>query len=79
MEDRSNCNLTSDHFIKDSERETADHSAPQSAMDHWKRKRVFNDSRYSVVDTLHELEIESVALVRVPFAGLGEFRPPLRD
>jgi hypothetical protein len=32
-----------------------------------------NRSRRCLIDTLHKLQIQTLALVRVPFAGLGEF------
>ena len=35
--------------------------------------RVSKDSRQRILDTLHELDVQILTLVRIPFAGLGEF------
>jgi len=73
MENGYDLNLIRCDFIKDSEGKTPNDCASESSVDDRIEIRITKDSRQSVVDHFHELDVQILALVGVPLAGLGEF------
>lgn len=78
MENTNNLYLIGHKHIEDSEWKPSQNGSSQLFVNNWKSVRIINYSRKRVVDRLHEFQIEVPALVRIPFAGLGEFGIRLR-
>lgn len=57
MENSNDLNLIIFYFIEDCEWEPSNNSSPQTSINDGKEARIFNDSRYSIIDAFHELEV----------------------
>jgi hypothetical protein len=57
MEDGYHVSLICGNFIKDRERKAADHCAPEGSVHYWIQVWIANDSRQSLVDSFHELDV----------------------
>jgi hypothetical protein len=73
MENGNDLNLILSKIIKNSERKAPNHHAPEISVYDGIQVRITNDSGQSFVDTVHELEVQVFALVRIPLPGLGKF------
>ena len=73
MENGNNLNLMLSDIKKDSERKSPHHRASEMSVYDGIRVRITNDPCQSFVDTVHELKVQVLALVRIPLPGLGEF------
>jgi hypothetical protein len=73
MEYRYDLKLVACNFIKDRERETAHHGAPQTPVNDRIQVRMSDDSQKRVVDALYEFKVEVFALPGVPYPRLNEF------
>jgi hypothetical protein len=73
MENRNNLNLIFANVKKDSERKPPNHRASDISVYDGVQVRITNDPCQSFVDTVHELKVQVLALVRIPLPGLGEF------
>lgn len=73
MEDRNYLNLVARKLVKDCKREATYNGAPQSSINARIESWITGDSRKRFINVLHEFEIETLALVRVPFASFCEF------
>lgn len=73
MENSYDLNLIHGDFIEDRERKTPDNRAPEPSVNNWIQVGIAHDTRQSIFDPFHELQVQIFALVGVPLAGLGEF------
>ena len=73
MEDGKHLNFITHDFIEHCERESANNSASEVPVNKREEMRIIDDSGQGIVYTLHKLQIQILALVRIPLASLGEF------
>ena len=73
MENGNDLNLILSNIKKDSERKASHHRASEISVYDGIQVRITNDQCQSFVDTVHELNVQVFALVRIPLPGLGEF------
>jgi len=71
MENRNDLNLILVDIKKDSERKTPNHRASEISVYDGIQVRITNYLCQSLVDALHELQVQVDALVRIPLPGLG--------
>ena len=79
MEDGKHLNFITHDFIEHCERESANNSASEVPINKREEMRIIDDTQQGIVYTLHKLQIQILALVRIPLASLGEFGIRLRS
>ncbi len=73
MKNSDDKNLIICEFIQHYKWETLDNYSSQTSVYDWKSIRIRGGARQGVLDAVHKLQVQILALVRIPFAGLGEF------
>jgi hypothetical protein len=73
MKDCNDLNFVRRDCIEYCEWKTAYDRSPQAAINDGEQTRIKLNLRERKLDTLHEIQIQVLALVRIPLAGLGEF------
>lgn len=66
-------NFVRRNVVENCERETTYYCASKRSMHDGIQGRAVNDPEKRVVDALHKLKVKILPLVRIPFAGFGEF------
>ena len=73
MENSNDLNLNRTDLIQDGVRKTSNNCTSQVLVNEREQVGVIDYSGDCIINTLHELQIQIFAFVRIPFAGLGEF------
>ena len=73
MEDGKHLNFITYDFIEHCERESSNNSASEDPINKREEMRIIDNTQQGIVYTLHKLQIQILALVRIPLASLGEF------
>lgn len=73
MEDSYDLNLIRSDFIKNSERKTPNDCPSKISVNDWIQLGIANNSQQRLIDPLHELEVQTFTVMRIPLAGVGKF------